>query len=86
MDRGTIRYALSGVTENGWTVERDGGEVLAQVGVRGWDADGLAGFRVQTRRQDATADSTGIHLLELQEGLMLLWRGGGGHRSNRSFQ
>lgn len=86
MDRLTLWNALTSVAENGWTVERDGGEVVAQIGVRRRDADGLAGFVGQTRRQNATADSAGVHLLELQQRLMLLWRGGSGHRNNRSSQ
>lgn len=56
---------------------------MAEVGVRGGDTDGLAGFEGQTRGggavdggEDATAHSTGVHLLELKEGLSLVC----GHR------
>lgn len=62
---------------------------MAEVGVRGGDADGLAGFQGQARRggaedrrEDAAANSTGVHLLELEEGLILLWGGGSSHRNN----
>lgn len=35
-----IRHARTGVAEDGGTIERDGGEVMAEVSVRGGDADG----------------------------------------------
>lgn len=61
---------------------------MAEVCVGRRDADGLAGFQGQTRRggaedgrEDTTGDSTGIHLLELQQGLILLW----GVSSHRNF-
>lgn len=56
---------------------------MAEVGVRGGDADGLARFqgRAEDRGKDMTANSTGVHLLELEVWLILLWRGGNGHRN-----
>lgn len=60
---------------------------MAEVGVWGGDADGLAGLQRQAGRrgaedrgEDVTSNSTGVDLLELQQGLVLLWKGGG-HRS-----
>lgn len=57
---------------------------MAQVGVGRRDADGLAAFECQTRRggaeawgEDAAATATGVHLLELQHGLIFLWRTSG---------
>lgn len=35
-----VRYVRTGVAEDGGTVERDGGEVMAEVSVRGGNADG----------------------------------------------
>lgn len=65
---------------------------MAEVGVGGGDADGLAVFEAQTGRggaedgrQDPTADPTGVHLLKLQEGLVFLWRGGS-HRNYTSLR
>lgn len=59
---------------------------MAEVSVRGGDADGLAGFKGQTRRGAAedltTANSTRVHLLELQEELILFWKGSS-HRNYR---
>lgn len=49
---------------------------MAEVGVGGGDADGLVGFQGR-----ATANPTGVHLLKLEEGLVLLRRGGAGHRN-----
>lgn len=79
MDGGAIWNAMTGITEDSWTVERYCREVVAKFGVRGSDADGLAGFQGQARRggaedrsEDATTNSTGVHLLELEEGLILL--------------
>lgn len=88
MDGGAVRNARAGITEDGRTVERDGGEVVAEVGVGGGDADGLARFQrgAEDRGEDTTADTTGVHLLELQEGLILLWREGNGHRNYRRSQ
>lgn len=40
MDGGAVRNARTAIAEDGWTVERDGGEVVAEVRVRGGDADG----------------------------------------------
>ena len=40
-DRGAVGDTRPGVREDGRTVEREGGEVVADVGVRGGDADGL---------------------------------------------
>ena len=61
---------------------------MAEFSVRRGDADRLAGFEGQTWRggaedggEDATSNSAGVHLLELQEGLTLLWRGGRSHHN-----
>lgn len=65
---------------------------MAEVGVWSGDADGLVGFVGQTgggaedRGQDATGDPAGVHLLELQQRLVILWRGGSGHRNNGKSQ
>lgn len=66
-----VRQARGAVAEDGGTVERDGGEVVAEVGVRGGDADG-AGVqpRAEHGRDDAKARSAGVHLLELEDGLV----------------
>ena len=49
---------------------------MAKVGVRGGDADGLAGFHggAEDWRDDTTTNSTGVHLVELEERLILVWR------------
>lgn len=83
MDGGAVRNARTGITEDGRTVERYGGEIVAEVGVGGGDADWLARFQggAEDRGEDATANPAGVHLLELEEGLILLWGGGNGHRN-----
>lgn len=54
---------------------------MAVVGVRGGDADGLACFQggVEDRGDNTAANSTGIYLLELEEGLIFLYRAGTSH-------
>lgn len=72
MDGGAVGNARTAVAEDGWTVERDGGEVVAGVGVRGRDADGArVQRRAEDRGDDATASSTRVHLLELEDRLIL---------------
>lgn len=90
MDRRTLGHAGAGIAEDGRVVERYAGEVVAEVGVRRRDADRLAGVVGQTRGggvkvrgEDATARPTGVHLLELQEGLVLLCVQSGSHCKNR---
>lgn len=75
-----------GITEDSRAVERDGGEVMAEVGVRGGDTDGLAGVEAQTGGagavdggQNPPAGSAGVHLLEMQQGVILVWGRGSGH-------
>ena len=83
MDGGAVWNARRiGIAEISWTVERYGGEVVATVGVGGGDADGLVCFHwgAEDRGED---NSTGVNLLELEEGLILLWRAGNGHRNYR---
>lgn len=95
MDGGAVGNARAGVRKYGGTVERNGAEVVPEVGVRRGDADGLNRFQGEARRRgaldrvkDAAADSAGVHLLELEEGFGLNRRGGGGggHRSCRGSQ
>lgn len=83
VDGGAVRNGRAGVAEDGRAVEREGGEVVAEVGVGGGDADGLVGLqsRAEDGRGNATANPAGVHLLKLEEGLVLLWRGGAGHRN-----
>ena len=64
---------------------------MAQLGVRGRDADGLGGVQGQTGRggaedrgQDAAPHSAGVDFLELQERLVLLSTGGGHHGYRQS--
>lgn len=58
---------------------------MAQVGVRGGDAEGLATIQGQSRGGGAEEDggenrgaarSAGVHFLELQKGHLSLWRAG----------
>lgn len=81
VDGGAVRNSRAGVAEDGRAVERYGGKVVAEVGVGGRDADGLAAFqgRAADGRGHASADATGIDLLELEEGLIFLWSRGDGH-------
>lgn len=92
--RGAVGDAGTGVGEDGGAVEgKAGGEVVAQICVRGGDADGMAGVQGHPRRggggagtedggEHASSNAAGAHLLQLKEGLLLLQRGGG-HRYNR---
>lgn len=86
--RGAVGNARASVTKDSRAVEGYGGVIVADVRVRGGDADGLTGFQggAPGRGEDTTAYSTGIHFLELEEGLILLWRGGNGHRNCRCSQ
>lgn len=77
MDGGPVGKSRPGVAEDGGAVEGHGGKVGTEVGVGGGDADGLAGF--QDRGDHADAHPAGVHLLELEEGLIFLLRGGDGH-------
>lgn len=81
MDGGAVRNSRAGVAEDGRAIKRYGGKVVAEVGVGGRDADGLAGFQggAADGRGDTSADATGIDLLELQERLIFLWSRGDGH-------
>lgn len=91
-DGGALPHAGGGVAEDGGAVEGEGGEVVAQVGVRSRDADGLGGLvgqargRAEDRGQHASGHAAGVHLLELQEGLLVVWGGEGGHGSDRISQ
>lgn len=58
---------------------------MATVGVRGGDADGLVGFH-RGAEDRGENNSTGVHLLELEEGLILLWRADNGHHNFRQSQ
>lgn len=80
VDGGAVRKSRAGVAEDGRAIERSG-EVVAEVGVGGGDADGLAGFwcGAEDGGDDATVKPTGVDLLELQERPIFLRRGGGGH-------
>lgn len=80
---GPVRSRRAGVAEDGRAVERHGGKVGTEVGVGGGDADGLvAGFQgvAEDRGDEAAASPAGVDLLELEEGLVFLLRGGHGHR------
>lgn len=82
MDGWTVQNARSSITEDSGAVERYGCEVVTEVSVGGGDADGLACFQggVEDRRDNMTANPTGVDLLELEEGPVLVWRGGNSHR------
>lgn len=81
-----VRYARTGVAEDGGTVERDGGEVMAEVRVRGGNADGAGVQRwAEDGRENVKARSARVHLLELEDGLILVCVGGSiGHGSCES--
>lgn len=82
MDGGPVRNSRAGISEDGGAVEGHGGKVGTEVSVGGGDADGLAGFQgvAEDGGDDAAASPAGVDLLELEEGLIFLLRGGDGHR------
>lgn len=82
VDGGPVRNSRAGILEDGRAVERHGGKVQTEVGVGGGDADGLAGFQgaAEDRGDAAAASPAGVDLLELEEGWIVLLRGGDGHR------
>lgn len=86
VDRGPIRNSRAGILEDAGTVERRGGKVRTEVGVGGGDADGLAGFQgaAEDGGDTAAASPAGLDLLELEEGLIFLLRGGDGHRKRNA--
>lgn len=86
VDGGPIRNSRAGILEDGGAVERHGGKVRTEVGVGGGDADGLAGFQgaAEDGGDTAAASPAGVDLLELEEGLIFLLRGGDGHRTRNT--
>ena len=69
-NRGAVREHRSGVAQQGGAIERQGGELVSDIGIRGGDADGAASFYGQGRRgrakdggADSTAHPTGDHFL-----------------------
>lgn len=86
VDGGPVRNSRAGVAEDGGAVERHGGKVGTEVSVGGGDADGLAGFQAVAEEggDHAAARPAGVHLLELEEGLVFQLRGGDGHRGAAS--
>lgn len=85
MDGGAVRDSRAGVAEDGRAVEGDGGKVVVEIGVGGGDADGRAGLQggAEDGRDDAGAQTAGVDLLQLEEGLVLLRGGGHGHGPTR---
>lgn len=86
VDGGPIRNSRTGILEDGGAIKRYGGKVRTEVGVGGGDADGLAGFQgaAEDGGDTATASPAGVDLLELEEGLIFLLRGGDGHRKRNT--
>lgn len=85
MDGGTVGNSRAGVAEDGRAVERNAGKVVVEISVGGRDANGLAGFQggAEDGGDDAGAETAGVDLLQLEEGLILGRGGGHGHGLTR---